>query len=592
MNKLSEYKLDGFAQDIFRDRYAINEKETFSEACWRISDTVSQAEIEKNKQKYLKRFFDLLLTNRFCPAGRIWSGCGRPRGNLNNCYVLPKDNMDSREGWGETIKNTLVISGTGGGVGINFSMVRPRGSEIKGTGGQATGSVSLMKMVNGVCEELRAGGGRRSALIFCLDYDHPDIEEFLSVKLNKKQLTNANISVLINKQFISLVKENKNIDLKWQGKFIKKISAKDFWNVLVENALESGDPGLLNLEYANEMSPISYRYDLVGVNPCSEQVLPAFGVCCLGSIVLSKHVINNKFNWDMLAETITLGIRFLDNIIDVTHYPLKEIEQISKNERRIGLGIMGFHDMLIMLGIKYSSTEALVFADKLMNFIKKKSYEANTYLSNEKGQFPLMDIEKHLQTGFIKTLSPSIKHRIREYGLRNCCILNSAPTGTTSILSDCSSGIEPMFAPVYERRYNKHKDSNSDMKNRSKRIVIHPLLKRFIKEKRDISVFEGAHEISPEQHIKMQQVFQKHLDGAISKTINISSDGFDKNKLSKLLLDNISTLKGITIYRDGSKGDSPLMPIPLKEAEKYFSKIEKIETKNVINDCPKGQCDL
>ena len=585
-NALPKYEPSGFALQIFRDRYAISENEGFQEACVRVSRYISDAENGEQRTKYFNDFFEILSTNRFSPGGRTWRGSGRPKGQLLNCFVI-NDEIDHREGWGETLRNVVIISGTEGGVGISFSKVRPRGAPIRGTGGFATGSVSLMKIVNAACEELRGGGARRSALMFCLRWNHPDIPEFLEVKLDKKELNNANISIAIDDDFLKLLDNNEDIVFKWQGTEYSKMNSRVLWNKIIENSLKSGDPGILNMGFVNKQNNIYYKTELVSCNPCGEIFLSPFDCCCLGSIILSTHVQNNEINWDMLDETIHLGVRFLDNVLTQNHFPLKEIEQVCNAHRRIGLGVMGLHDMLIKMNIKYDSKEALEVVDKLMEFIKKRAYEASIFLSSEKGQFPDLDREAFVKSGFCKSSLPQhLKRRILEYGIRNCAILNIPPTGTTSIIAGVSSGIEPMFAPVYKRSFIKQDSNNNDQKDFE--IVVHPLLAEFLKTNKSTTKFQSSHDISPESHMKIQVVCQKHIDNAISKTINLPSN-FSAEQLSDLIRKYIDGLKGITIYRDGSKGESPLMPLPIEEAKKHLL---ECAVQSTDNSCLGGKCSI
>jgi len=431
-----------------------------------------------------------------------------------------------------------------------------------------------------------------SALMFCLRYDHGDIEEFLRVKLDEKELNNANISVLIDDKFLDLVEKDKDIILEWAGKEIKTVKAKWLYDKIIENSLSCGDPGILSIGNADKYNNIWWVAPMSSTNPCGEQWLPVYDACTLGSINLSVHVTSNdEINWDLLDDTIRMGVRFLDNVLDKNEYPLEIIKKTCQNHRRIGLGILGLHDMFLKMGIKYSSEEALKITDKIMLFIKKKAYEASVFLGVEKGSFPLLDRKKFLESGFCKEcLTISTRKKILSYGIRNCAILSIQPTGTTSIVAGCSSGIEPLFSPVYRRNFNKHKDIHSKLTNKSTEIVIHPLLKEFIEKGKDYSHFEGAHEISPEQHCKIQSICQKHIDGAISKTINLPKDT-TKNQLSNLIKKYMYDLKGISIFRDGSKGESPLMPLPTKEAEKYLKEITtKVESTD--NSCLNGKCSL
>lgn len=997
------YNPSGFALQIFKDRYAIHPEETFAQACERVSRSIADAEMGTKRDEYFARFLEILQTNRFSPGGRIWRGAGRPRGQMLNCFCIPAE--DSREGWGDVLRNVTIISGTGGGVGINFSKIRPRGTQIRGTGGEATGAVSLMRAVNAVCNELREGGGRRclpkdtlihtdhglvpisnlephhqvqtlsgkfapviakeytgkkqlieidtqmgkfsssvyhrwailddldgkirwvcakdlkpkdrlifinggingvktdlppyqynqpkmatttkdiciptltaeiawffgqlhgdghvcigkdnygshvsvacandlnnqhdrvvkalqqfgsqlnisdrysktekcskprvtsvqlsqylsqfkksnktmdipdfilqgqrdiraayisglldadgylgrtnklapvriassiypdflrqvrailsslgvvsaiklmkshcrpkswkqlynlevvgiqsiiiieqliceysckyqrdgikirikeqnsltvsrdllrnspyknnfsntywqergvaecswtkfqetvgfrnfqpiavksieesdleqdtydiqvlndemfvaegllvhnSALLYCLDWRHPDLPEFLIAKLDNNELSNANISVLIDNEFLKLLDDDGEIIFKWHGEERGRMTAKDIWDKIINNAWKNGDPGLLNMGLIDDMNTIPYAKNgkISSTNPCGEAVLEEYGCCCLGAINLCTHVIDEEIDWDMLEETIATGVRFLDNVLDQNNYPLPIIQETSQQHRRIGLGVMGLHDMLLKLGLKYSSEAAREIVDQVMNFIKKQAYHESITLAIEKGSFHAFDADQHTRIGFIKKCLPRRHHRlIKEHGIRNCALLSIAPTGTISIVAGCSSGIEPLFQPVYKRRFNQHKDMHDDTKkDGAVEIVVHPLLKQFLETRKSTKHFQGAHDISPKDHLAMQAVCQKHVDNSISKTINLSID-YPVEQLSQEMKRYIIELKGVTVYRDGSKGESPLAPLSVSEAKEHLGRMEE---EAAVGDCPSGACD-
>ncbi len=589
---LPEYSPVGFAVEIFSQRYTIHPKEVFSNACSRVGGHIASAEQNGKREKYAERFTKILLTNRFSPGGRIWRGCGRPKGQLLNCFVIPAE--DSREGWGDLLKNTVIISGLGGGIGINFSHVRPRGTEIKGTGGIATGAVSLMEITNAVGDVIREGGGRRTALMFGLMYNHPDLKEFIDKKLDHDEINNANISVMIDNNFLDLVESNGDVVFEWQGQQKGKMKAHKIWKTIVENAWKCGDPGVLNYGLANEMNTISYLSNLDCTNPCGEQFLEPYGSCCLGSLVLSTHIIDGEMDWELLGDTITLAVRFLDNVISINHYPIKEVEQQCQNVRRIGLGVMGLHDMLLRMGLKYDQPKSLEFIDKLFGFIKKKSYESSIFLAVEKGQFPGLDREAHIKTGFCKTLSKGLRAKILEYGIRNCTINTIPPTGTTSIVAAVSSGIEPMFSYAYKRSWvdNVQDAEGKGWKGKKKRttVVIHPLFQEFINDGKSVKHFQSAHEILPEFHLELQCICQRHVDNAITKTINVPSD-ITVNELSDVMLKYARVLKGITIYRDGSKGEAPLIPLSMKDATDCAQKNKGIVAAKG-KECEGDQCEM
>lgn len=1059
---IEQYEPTGFSLQIFKDRYAFTEKEAWSEACRRVSRIVAACENNGKKEEWENKFYKEIVSNRFTPGGRVWYGAGRPKSNLVNCFVLGTG--DSREAWGKTASDVIRVSGVGGGVGINFSSIRPRGTPIIGTGGVASGAVSFMKIINAIAEEIKSGGGRRSAHMQLLDLCHGDIEEFLDAKIDKKELNNANISVSFGcispEEFFDLVDKDKDLSLTWRGTEIRKIKAKKLWSKIIDNAYESGEPGLFNHSFANEMNNVHYYKEIAGTNPCitgdtkvaladgrfektikelaeegkdvpvfcfddngkvkirvmrnpritgynvpifkvnlddgssfrttknhkirlsdgsykevkdliandsikimtryeasikdifgdhrsnctnywwinsgfksnlcehkmiaghfynckigegfvvhhknrcgtnnlpenlevmtkeehdlihgemmrgdrnpmrraktewseekwqqyhdnmskaesgerngnysgftdeqlkehailltrklnrpfsngewieyarenglpfafvewrqqqfgginglkryaaitcgfeniahfqaskqrhflnllsegydceiindrivfnkkceicnkdfqttnrecsvcstscasslsfkrhgdeirarkryardknkikqieiynelrksiqrdpqakefiqecknqgavyrtyqtwssfksdaenynhkvvsvefdgyenvyngtvdefhnffiggfesktknekrklvyvnnlqcGETVLSEAGSCVLGSIVLHRFVNeeSKKIEWDKLDYTVRVGTRFLDNVVSVTAYPLREIEEESINTRRIGLGVTGFHDMLLKLGIKYDSKEAVEIAEKVFSFVCNKSYETSTYIAVEKGVFPVYDREQIMKSGFIKTLKSSTRMRIKEYGLRNAALLSCPPTGTVSIISgNCSSGIEPIFGPAYKRKYYDIRNNNK-MKEE---IVFHPLFDQYMREGKDVSFFECVDDISVRSHFEMQRTCQKYIDQAISKTIIIDKKKVSKKEIEKLIRDFLPVLKGLTIYPIDSRAEQPISPLDLSESKRLWKENEKHNTEGEQSkgSCKNGVCEL
>lgn len=582
------YEPSGLALEIFRKRYAIHPNETFHEACDRVAYHVSQAEKGEKIAKYRAEFAELLKRNLFFPGGRIMYGSGRPKGQLLNCFVVPT--QDSREGWGKTTADHIVISGVGGGVGSNYSPIRPRNSPINGDGGLATGSVSLMKGINGFMDEIRQGGGRRAALMMCLSLTHGDIVEFLDAKLDLGKLNNANVSVVFDdnpESFFEKVKKDEQFELKFNGKVIGHASAKAIWTKIIVNALKGGEPGLLNGYLANKMNNVWYYAPLISTNPCGEIWLSAYDCCCLGSIVLPRFVNEDtkEIDWAELKRAVTLGVRFLDNVLSVNNYPLPEIKEQCSNLRRIGLGVTGLHDMLLKLGIKYSSSAGLEMVDRVMEKIKYAAYEASTDLAEEKGPFPKFDPELFVKSGFVKTLKPSLRERIKTKGMRNCAVMTVAPVGTGSMVCDTSSGLEPLMATAYVRTWK-------DGEVKRKDVVIHPLFARYMFEGRSVKHFQGAHEIKTRDHFEMQRVVQKHIDNAVSKTINLPK-GTSAEELSELYMEFFPELKGLTVYPDGSRPDQPVTPMDLDEAIKYTqANPDALLGAMGVENCKDGKCDL
>jgi len=911
------YEPKGLALEIFKKRHTLHPEESWTDACIRVANHVAEAEDGANVIKYRSEFLDIIQQNLFSPGGRIWYGSGRPKGQILNCFSGLCE--DSREGWGRTVSDMIVIAGTGGGVGFNFSPIRPRGTPIAGTGGSATGAVSLMEIVNAAGEVIKAGGGRRTALMFALNLDHGDLPEFLDKKLDLKQLNNANVSVWFNEnpeEFFKKVKKDEQVDLKFRGKTVKTIPARQLWQKIIQNSLKTGEPGILNGYLANKMwngnywKPIAVtnpclpasatlltqeriytmgeckvgdtiwsgkqwtkvvRKEMTGVKPvyaykttagtfrgtenhrvvskgkkievcrassidiapCSflwnppaeidpqdimdglvigdgmsheasddlvvlcvgekdgsllespevsslfkrkregigpyaweikttirgpllktyEREIPArfrygefpkargflrglysangsiaggritlkaasflvieavqemlsalgissyyttnkshevefkngkyecresydlnigtlegkkafqslvgfihpyktwqldqviegtkkrsrppktsfnifkrvhlgeepvysitveaeehtywtggllvancgeipmvnYGACCLGSLVLPRFVKGegreSDLDWDLLKATVTTAVRFLDDALAVNNYPLPEIADTCAQIRQIGLGVMGLHDTLLMMGLRYNSDSGLEFGDKLMGFIKNSAYNASVDLAVEKGAFPKFDANLYLKGSFIKTLRPSIRTRIKESGIRNCSLLTIAPTGTTSMVCDVSSGIEPMFAPAYLRRY---RDGDATKEE----TVVHPLLKKFIEEKRGIKHFQGSYELSLRDHLEMQRVCQKHIDNACAKTLNISKDTSEE-ELSDIIMEFLPELKGLTIYPDGSRENQPLTPMSLDDAIKFIKEGKETKVEATSKDsCKDGTCDI
>lgn len=582
VKKNKDFQPSGLGKTIFEERYARHKNETWEEACKRVANHVAQAENNGKIQRYEDRFYQQLSANKFMPGGRIWYGSGRPKAQLLNCFVVPT--QDSREGWGEVVKEVIIISGLGGGVGINFSSIRPRGSEIKGTGGFATGAVSLMHMVDRVGDVIVSGGGRRLALMMCLDLTHPDLEEFLDSKTDLQKLNNANISVVLDipaEEFVKKVQNDETLELKFSGqKPQAEISAREIWQKIVENAWDNGEPGVLNGHFANEMNNIHYHKELISTNPCGEIWLEEYGCCDLGALVLPKFVQDGNFDWDSFDESVRLGTRFLDNVLDVNFYPFDKIKENCEQVRRIGLGVMGLHTMLMDLGLKYSSQEGREFIDRLFSTLKNTAYDASINLAIEKGTFPAFNTDL-LNSGFAKTLKRGIRNKIKEHGLRNCAVLTIAPTGTTSMVAGVSSGIEPLPAVVYWRTFFSQESDTG----RKKELVIDDAYHKYGSD-----LIESAADLSPRDHFEIQKICQKHTDNAVSKTINLPED-YPIDDLADLWLEYLPYIKGSTFYRWGSRDFEPISPIPKDQWEGIIDEATTKELEEIL-DCPKGSCEI
>lgn len=584
----TEFAPTGLGLTIFQDRYARNPEETWQEGVRRVADHVAAAEENGKVKKFGDRFYEQIESGRFFPGGRIMYGAGRPKAQLLNCFVVPTG--DSREAWGKTASDTIIISGLMGGVGMNLSPIRGRDYTIKGTGGTATGSVSYGQLIDGIGDVIRGGGGRRMALMLSLALNHPDVEEFLKVKLDLDELNNANISLVIpddmsTEQFQSMVANDEQIPLTFNGRpdeFERSISAKWLWEKLVENAYTSGEPGVLNGYLANKQNNIWYHKPLISTNPCGEIWLEAYGCCDLGALVLPRFVVNGQFDWDALDESVRLGVRFLDNVLTVNHYPLPEIKDNCESVRRIGLGVMGLHTMLLEMGLKYDSDEAFAFVDTLFSTIKNTAYDASINLAIEKGPFPAYDA-RFLESGFTKTLKRGIRNKIREHGIRNCAMLTIAPTGTTSMVAGVSSGIEPIPAPVYWRNYYKPSGELT------KELVVEEAFHKY-----DADLLQSAIDVPVRSHFEMQRIVQSHIDNAVSKTINMAKDA-DKEEFGRIWLEYLPHCKGTTVYRFGSRKNEPINPVP---REQWADVVNEAHTGEMTVDefmsldCVGGVCEV
>lgn len=628
-------KLGKLGQTIFDARYSYPGENGYSDRCKSMAKHVASCEKDDQKEDWTKKFYDALSTGDFIPGGRIIFGAGRNKQNLLNCYAIePEDNVESI---GKTIQDMYRISCGGGGIGFNFSKIRPKGDDIGNIKNSAPGSVSTMKMINEIANHVKAGKNRRSALMSELNVDHPDLFEFLSVKLDRNELTNFNISVAITDDFIKACKENKEWSFKFNNKEYNlyhinrvknnsqdydiisvpatseedavlrakqhylnrfddkfenprkvKLFALDIWNDIWKNAVESGEPGIFNLSLVNKFTNVSYFLQMNQSNPCGEIPLESYANCCLGHINLSNILNddNSDVDWKRLAKTIRVGTRYLDNVLTVNHYPIEECKIAGERSRRVGLGTLGLHHMLIKLGMKYGDDKCLEFLDRLYATIRNETYLASSNIAKEKGSFPEFDVDKFLEEGFAKELPTRIRLAIKENGIRNALLLTAAPTGTISMVHETSTGIEPIFAPMYRRRY---REGNVWAET----TVLDPLFKQYLVEGKNAEHIVGAYDVTPEQHMAVQAVIQKYIDNSISKTINLPKNANEySDSIAKIALNYAPYLKGITVYRASSRGEEPLQAIPLTPENIQMAKDliakEQAESGNAIEVCKIG----
>lgn len=537
------------------------------------------ASVEKSPKKraeWEQKFLEVMEDFKFVPAGRILTGAGTDQAlTYYNCYVIPSPH-DSRGGIFECLSRMAEIMSRGGGVGINLSSLRPRYDYVKGVNGRSSGSVSWGSLYSFVTGLIEQGGSRRGALMLITNVWHPDIEEFISSKTDMGKITNANISVGITDDFMEAVKndadwdlifpdkKDKDYDSLWDGnlaswlqagkkvKVYKTIKARELWDKIIESAWSSAEPGLFFVDRYNKLSPSSYFAPILCTNPCGEQGLPAWGVCNLGAINLAKFVNEDQkdVDWEGLGTAVRTAVRFLDNVIDATPYFFEENERQQKSERRVGLNTMGLAEMMIKLGLRYGSAKGNHFIDKLYKFFIAESYKMSTEIAKEKGSFPEFKVNKHLETGFVKTLPEDVKELIKQNGLRNVTLTTQAPNGTIGTMVGTSTGIEPFYYWSYERR-SRLGVHEEQVEIYSKWIAQNPG-----QELPDY--FVTAMDLSPEEHISVQAAIQRWIDSSISKTCNVPNE-YTKEQVGELyrLMYDLGC-KGGTVYRDGSRDEQIL----------------------------------
>ncbi len=546
-------RLEGVREKVFLDRYALKDRagqptETAPEQMWRrIAGGIAAVEPTPEKQAYWsERFYEALSGFKFVPGGRILAGAGTGTAvTFYNCYVIPSPE-DSRGGILDNLKVMVDIMARGGGVGINLSSLRPRGSYIKTVNGTSSGPISWAELYSVATKDvIQQGGSRRGALMLMLNDDHPDIEEFITVKKDLQRINGANLSVCVSDDFMAAVKQDRPWQLKWQGEVKKELPARELWELICEAAWASGEPGMVFIDRYNKVSNTWYYEDIICVNPCGEQGLPAWGVCNLGALNVAAFVRDGELDYDALAEHAKVAIRFLDDVVDANEYFIPENATAQLGTRRTGLGTMGLADALIKMELRYGHEESLPVIERVYRTIRDAAYECSADLAIEKGPFPSWDREKYAQGVFIKQLPAALQEQIAATGTRNAVLLTQAPTGSTSLLSGVSSGIEPVydFAFVRRDRIGEH-------------VIYHPLLQEWREAHPDADTppwFVSANDLTPEEHVRVQALVQQYTDSSISKTVNApNAHTIDDVKTLYTLAYDLGC-KGITYFRDGCR---------------------------------------
>ncbi len=557
--------LSSNAEQIFRSRYALQD-ETWEELAHRVATHSGVAEVEQ-----------LIVDMQFLPAGRILRNLGRPRGSLLNCYLIPIG--DDMEEIMEAQKNAAILWSEGGGVGLPVSSLRPQGSRIMGKGGKSSGPVSFLRAFNAWSAVIETGGDRRAATTAFLRADHPDIMNFLDAKLKREELDYIELGVQINDAFLDAVESGGEWQMQFNQQPHGSQNARELWETLLENMLESGEPGLQNM--SNMRTNNSYYFaPIVGTNPCGEAPLSEWGCCDLGAINLATCVTaGGSTKWSLLSQIIDTGVNFLDTILDKNQYILPQVERTARDSRRIGLGVMGLADYLIQKKIAYGSEESIACIDELFKFIRNEAYIASIKRAEKLGAFPKFSASEYSKAMFVRSLPVSIRQDIKKYGIRNVTLMAMAPTGTISLIPEVTGGIEPVMAMAYKRRDRV-----------STRYYIHPsyrdtLVSESVEEEADYLV--DSHSVSIERQLAVQRAVQRYTDGGVSKTINVPRDT-TVSQLSDSLLEYMRDLKGVTVYRDGSREGQPIIPITRAEVLEHLGTELAVESAQ----CKNGRCDL
>ena len=519
------------------------------------------AAVEADPKLWEDRFYAALEGFKFLPAGRITAGAGTGRSvTLFNCFVMGTvpDNM---AGIFEGLKEAALTMQQGGGIGYDFSTIRPKGAEVKGVAADASGPLSFMDVWDAMCRTIMSAGSRRGAMMATMRCDHPDIEGFIEAKKDPARLRMFNLSVLVTDPFMAAVKADGPWELVFDGKVYKALQARDLWNKIMQSTFEFAEPGVIFIDRINAMNNLNYCETIAATNPCGEQPLPPYGACLLGSINMATLVTNAfedqaELNLKALDDLVRLAVRMMDNVVDASRFPLPQQAEEARAKRRIGLGVTGLADALLMLGLRYGSEAAAIQTELWMKAIARAAYLGSVELAREKGAFPLFDAEKYLESGTMLQMDDDVRGAIRAHGIRNALLTSIAPTGTISLYAgNVSSGIEPVFAHAYTRKVLQKDGSRTE-----EEVVDYAV--RLWREKNGAAplpdYFVNAQTLPPLDHVRMQAAAQKWVDSSISKTINCPEDISFEDFKEVYMAAWDQGCKGCTTYRPNAVTGSVL----------------------------------
>ncbi len=541
------------------------------------------AEKDSRKGKAADEFFEMLSSYKFLPGGRIIAnaGTGRTHVTMFNCFVMNTID-DSIEGIFDAVKESALTQKQGGGVGFDFSTIRPSGAHIKGCEAEASGPLSFMGVLDSTCRTIMSAGERRGAQMGVMRCDHPDIEHFVTAKRDNAALRMFNLSVAITDPFMEAVKAGADWDLTFNGKVFKTIKARDLWDLIMRSTYEFAEPGFILIDRINRMNNLYYCERVAATNPCGEQPLPPYGACLLGSVNLSRFVSNPftslaKLDFNGIAAAVRVAVRMLDNVIEMSHYPLLQQREEAASKRRMGIGVTGLADMFIFMGIKYGSPESAKLAESVMESIKVSAYEESVRLASERGAFKLFDAKKYCAGQFVSALPASLRRDIAKYGIRNSHLTSIAPTGTISLLAgNVSSGLEPVFEFKCVRRIREGRgEATTEVE------VVDYAYSKYVESLKGAPVpeilpeaFVSSSGVHPDGHLAIQAALQKHVDSSISKTINVPTEfPFDEFKNIYLKAYDLG-LKGCTTFRPSANFTGVLVKETKAEEKKSSAVVE------------------